>query len=231
MALGAHPRCNRLVHGVVENAAEIGPVRIMTVGTAALCHRIVHMLLGEDRPIRFMTPETEARDIFFEERRPFARSVRIMAGRTPLGDRCVFELGLGGLVDELGMALGAKIVTILAQIVPVGGGMRIMALDAVAVGDHLMGADRLGREDLGVAGKADGLLLRRQKLLPVRSMGTVTTDTVLLLERGMDTRLLQGLLEAGMTADAEFTGGTGFKAHPFAALFSWCRRAEERGQE
>ena len=58
MALVAHPARNWPVHIVVENPFHVRAMGVMAVSAVGGRNRVIHVLLGENRPVGFMAPYT-----------------------------------------------------------------------------------------------------------------------------------------------------------------------------
>lgn len=204
VALIAHPGSNRLMHIIVEDARHVGSVRIMTAGTARRCHRIVHMLLGEDGPVRLMAFCAQCRDLILQEKLALGGGVRVMAVKAPLFHRVMLEFDLRKFLAHGLMTPKAEFIARFEEIELVVSRMRIVTFHALPCRNNLVRAARIGWNKVLVAGKADLGRITREQLFERRGVRVVTAGAVLFFQRGMDISFFHLLGEIRMTTNAEF---------------------------
>jgi len=139
-------------------------VRIMTTGTVRRSNWIVHMLLGENRPVGRVASGAESVNLVFQQIFALRGSVGFMACQASLFDRIVFVLELGKLISHFLVTIETERIPGLEQIVLIAGRVGIMALHAIPFSDNLVGADTGGCNYFTMAREADFFGVTLQKL-------------------------------------------------------------------
>lgn len=186
-------------------------MRVVTVGTAGVGHRIVHMRLQKDRTVDLVAADAERRDAVLEKRKLLARGVGIVACCTTFRYRAMLEAGLGDGFHHVLVAFETEVVPPLEQIVFATGAVGIVAFHAGAVRNYLVNTFRIRRDHPGMARGADFTGIRRKQLAVGGTVGIMATRAVTLFERRVHERLGKLLLEGRVATETEFAAGAGLQ--------------------
>jgi hypothetical protein len=147
MALPALLARKGLMGRIVNHPSTIRTVHIVTHRAFAVFHRVVRVLLDEEGLFRIVALLAESRDVAAQQCGGLGGSMGIMAIDAPFLNRRMLEFHLLDLLTLFLMAPVAEIIACRTQVILVVRSVRIMALNALAFQDDLMGAARVRRQD------------------------------------------------------------------------------------
>ena len=139
------------------------------------------------------------------------RSVRVVAGTAVLLHHLVLELALGRLLQDGLVAAAAELVGGLQEVELRRRGVRVVATRAALLLHRLVGALRVLRHHVGVAGEAGPARARVEELAVGGGVRVVAAGAVLRLHRGVHEGLLQHVLEGGVALEAGLADGAGLE--------------------
>jgi hypothetical protein len=196
---------------VVDHAADIRAVRVMTASAACLSNRVSLVFFNKELRISLVASYTEGDDIGFEQMLLFPRCMRVMAVQTAGKYRLVLELENPQLFPEFLVARHTELVAGHEEIPFLIRGMRVMAFEALAGRHHPVNAGCITRDHPPMAGLADCRWCCRYKLGVGGRMRVVASSAYTLAERCMKDRLSHLLVKGDMTLQAEFSACARFQ--------------------
>jgi hypothetical protein len=169
------------------------------------------VLFPEGGSVRLVARDADARHLAFQQGQVGRGSVRGVTAEAPFLHGVVLEFVPRDLLGDPLVTAETEFVPRENQVVFVLRGMRVVAFHAVSFRRHLVRTARVPRDDIVVAGETDGIHILRKHLPVGGGVRIVAVGAVPCLDRRMDERKFQLLLECFVTGQTDLPLGSGLQ--------------------
>jgi hypothetical protein len=194
-----------------KNPGLVRSVGVMAGGAVRFRNRVIHVLPGKDRAIRFMTVCAEGDQIAFQKVIRFGRCMGFMAVNASPFYGAMFEFHFGNGIADVLMTLDTESISWFKENKLIVGCVGIVAFNTIAFPHHVMNALWIFRQNSVMTLHADPVGVFVKELPMGRGMGVMALRAVPFFNRSMDKRTLQFVFKTLMTIQAKLPFGLRFQ--------------------